>query len=222
MKHITLVAVCVFSLALWGQNSQQMLTKKFHDSESEKILKELQTKLNSCSTVLIEFVFQSEKNDKIIDEMRGSLSVKGVKYTLATKTQLIYCNGVTIWNYMPEQKEVTVSDYSQNDDSQIINPLNLIKNYAQHYKSDFIKESLNKGVMEQIIDLTPLKASSFYKIRLVIDKNKKQIIRLTLYEKDGMQYTYAITKFLANQPMEDKKFTFDTVLYPGVEVIDMR
>jgi outer membrane lipoprotein-sorting protein len=97
-----------------------------------------------------------------------------------------------------------------------------VKNYAKQYKSTFIKETINKGVTEQIIDLTPLKASPLYKVRLAIDKNKKQILRITIYEKDGMQYTYAVTKFQTNQTLEDKKFEFDTTAHPDVEVVDMR
>jgi outer membrane lipoprotein-sorting protein len=154
--------------------------------------------------------------------MQGSIKVKGAKYVLSTKTQQVYCDGVTVWNYLPEQKEVSVSNYSEEDDSQMINPLSLVKNYAKQYKSNFIKESLNKGVMEQIIDLTPLKASSLFKIRLVIDKSKKQIIRITIYEKDGTQYTYAVTKFQPNLPIDDNYFVFDTAKHPDVEVIDMR
>jgi len=199
-----------------------MATKKFNDAESTAILKDLLQKLNSYTSISIDFAFQSEKNDKITDEMQGSIKVKGSKYVLFTKTQQVYCNGVTVWNYLPEQKEVNVSDYSEDDDSQIINPLYLVKNYAKQYKSTFIKETVNKGVTEQIIDLTPLKANPLYKVRLAIDKNKKQILRIILYEKDGTQYTYAVTKFQTNQAIEDKKFEFDATAHPDVEVVDMR
>jgi len=199
-----------------------MATKKFNDSESSKILKELEAKLNSYTSISIDFAFQSEKNEKTMDEMQGNIKVKGSKYVLSTQTQQVYCDGVTVWNYLPEQKEVNVSVYSEEDDSQMINPLSLIKMYAQHYKSNFIKEELNKGIIEQIIDLTPLKASSLYKVRLVIDKNKKQIIRIILSEKDGMQYTYVVMKFQSNQVLDDTNFVFNTVKFPNVEVIDMR
>ena len=221
MKNIFLVINCILAVTVFAQPTQTV-TKKFNDPESTAILNDLQKKLNACTTISIDFAFQSEKNDKIADEMRGSIKVKGSKYVLYTKMQQVYCNGITVWNYLPEQKEVNVSNYSEEDDSQMINPLSLVKNYAKHYKSNFIKEALNKGVTEQIIDLTPLKASSLYKVRLVIDKNKKQILRIILYEKDGMQYTYVVTKFLTNQVLEDKKFEFDTAAHPDVEVVDMR
>ena len=222
MKNIFLIINCVLAVMVFAQQQQPMSTKKFNDTESTAILNDLQKKLNSYTSVSIDFAFQSEKNDKILDEMQGGIKVKGSKYVLYTKMQQVFCNGITVWNYLPEQKEVNVSNYSEEDDSQMINPLSLIKNYAKQYKSNFIKESLNKGVMEQIIDLTPLKTSSLYKIRLVIDKNKKQIIRIILHEKDGMQYTYIVTKFQPNQALDDAVFVFDTAKHSDVEVIDMR
>jgi len=222
MKNILFIIGCILTISVFDQQQTSMTTKKFNDAESTKILNDLQAKLKSYSTVSIEFAFQSEKNDKITDDMQGRIKVKGTKYVLATKTQQVYCDGVTVWNYLPGQKEVSVSDYSEDDDSQMINPLSLVKNYAKQYKSTFVKEMLNKGVMEQIIDLTPLKASSLYKVRLVIDKSKKQIIRIVIYEKDGTQYTYVVTKFQPNLPIDDKFFVFDTAKFPDIEVIDMR
>jgi len=222
MKNILLILNCILTVSLFAQQQTPMTTKKFNDAESTKILNDLQAKLKSYATVSIEFAFQSEKNDKITDDMQGSIKVKGTKYVLTTKTQQVYCDGVTVWNYLPEQKEVSVSGYSEEDDSQMINPLSLVKNYAKQYKSNFVKETLNKGIMEQIIDLTPLKASSLYKVRLVINKDKKQIIRIIIYEKDGTQYTYAVTTFQPNLPIDDKFFVFDAAKFPNVEVIDMR
>ncbi|MCL2132077.1 MAG: outer membrane lipoprotein carrier protein LolA [Lentimicrobiaceae bacterium] len=221
MKNILSVIMCVSMFSAFAQPSQ-MVSKKHNDPEATAILNELQTKLNSYTSISIDFAFQSEKDDKITDEMQGNIKVKGTKYVLFTQIQRVFCDGVTVWNFLPEQKEVSLSNYSEDDDSQMINPLSLVKNYAKQYKANFIKEALNKGIMEQTIDLIPLKASSFYKIRLIIDKNKKQITRITLYEKDNTQYTYVVTKFQTNQPMDDKNFVFDTAKYPDVEVIDMR
>ena len=221
MKNSFLITIWLLAAPAFAQQPQAV-SKKHSDPEATLILNDLQKKLNACATLSIDFAFQSEKNGKTTEEMKGNIKVKGTKYALSTKMQEVYCDGVTVWNYLPEQKEVTLSAYSEEEDSQVINPLSLIKNYAKNYRSHFIKESLNKGVLEQIIDLTPLKSSSLYKIRLVIDKNKKQIIRITLSEKDGMQYTYVVTKFLANQPVDDRSFVFEAAKHPGVEVIDMR
>ncbi len=220
MKKIGMLAI--FSLFIHAVCAQQPATRKYQDTESVAILQELKKKLASYSTISIDFTFRSEKNEKLIDEIKGSTLIKGDKYILKTNQQQIYCDGTNLWNYLPEQKEVTVSLYDKEDDSQMMNPLTMIQSYEKLYKSDFIRETIEKSILIQVIDLTPVKPSSYYKVRLILDKNKKQIIRFTVYEKDGMQYTYVVNKFEVNQNLSDNQFIFDFSKYPGVEVIDIR
>jgi outer membrane lipoprotein-sorting protein len=197
-------------------------TRKYQDSQSTEILKNLQKKLNAYTDISIHFTFKTEKDERFIDEIKGVTLIKKDKYVLETPQQKILCDGINIWNYLIEQKEVTVSLYDKEDDSQLMNPMNLINNYEKEYKSDFIRETSEKGVLVQIIDLTSLKATSFYKIRLILNKNKNQIMRFVVFDKDGTQYTYYIDKFLVNQSLSDADFTFDVSKYPDTEVIDIR
>ena len=217
---IALGIIVMLQCTMLGQTPTE--TRKFQDAESTEILKNLQKKLNSYTNISIDFVFKTEKNGKFVDEIKGITLIKGDKYVLQTPQQSIFCNGVNAWNYLPEQKEVTISLYDKEDDSQMFNPMSLIKNYEKEYKSNFIKEVMERGVLVQIIDLTSIKATSFYKVRLVINKAKNQIMRFTVYEKDGTQYTYNIDKFVVNQTLPDSRFVFDAAQYPNTEVIDIR
>jgi outer membrane lipoprotein-sorting protein len=216
---ILIILTLLFNFIFAQQPTSQ--TRKYQDPESTAILKELQKKLASYSNISIDFTFRSEKNGKFIDEITGSTYIKGNKYTLKTEQQHIFCDGTNIWNYLPEQKEVTVS-LQDDDDDQMMNPLKMIQNYEKYYKSDFIQEVMEKGILIQIIDLTPLTASSYYKVRLILDKNKKQLMRFIVYEKDSLQYTYVVNKFVVNQNLSDSQFSFDAAKYPSVEVIDIR
>ena len=215
---ITILGLCVN--IVFAQQSTQ--TRKYQDIEAEEILKELSKKLTAYKNININFTFRSEKNEKLVDEIKGSTLIKGDKYVLKTNQQEIYCDGINLWNYLPEQKEVTISLFDKNDDSQMINPVKIIQNYEKSYKSNFIKETIEKGVLIQIIDLTPIKPTSYYKVRLILDKNKKQIMRLTVYEKQGMQYVYVVNKFEVNQSLSEGQFVFDTAKFPNVEIIDIR
>ena len=215
--------ITFFSLLLMVVAAQQPAqTRKFYDEESATVLKELQKKISAYKDMSIHFTFRSEKKEKFIDEIKGSTLIKGDKYVLKTPQQQIYCNGTLLWSYLPEQKEVTLSKYDKEEDTEMMNPLKMILNYEKSYKSKFIKETTEKGVLVQVIDLTPLKPTSYYKIRLTLDKNKKQIMRLTVHEKDGTQYTYTVDKFTVNQNLSDDLFVFDVSKFPGVEVIDIR
>jgi outer membrane lipoprotein-sorting protein len=214
-----LIILTLFFYPIYAQQSPQ--TRKHQDMESTAILKELQKKLTSYVSISIDFTFRSEKNEKFIDEITGSTMIKGDKYMLKTEQQYVFCDGTNLWNYLPEQKEVTVSLYDK-DDEQIMNPLNMIQNYEKYYESDFVREMIEKGTLIQIIDLTPLKATSYYKVRLILDKNKKQLMRFTVYEKEGLQYIYTVNKFVADRNIPDSQFLFDTAKYQGVEIIDIR
>ena len=202
--------------------AQQMQTNKYQNAESTKILKELQKKIDSYTSISVSFTFRSEKGEKLIDEIKGTMLIKGDKYVLKVNQQHIYCDGTNVWSYLPEQKEVTISLYDKEDDTQLMNPLSVIKNYEKSHKSDFIRETIEKSVLVQIIDLTPLKPASYYKIRLVLDKNKKQIMRVSIHEKEGMQYVYVVNKFEVNQTLSDSQFVFDASKHPNVEIIDIR
>ena len=74
----------------------------------------------------------------------------------------------------------------------------------------------------QIIDLTPKNGQSYYKIRIVVDKAKKEIIRTSIYEKDNTIYTYYFDTFTTNTALDDSNFKFNASKFPGVEVNDMR
>ena len=215
--------IIIFSLLATVVRAQQPTqTRKFHDEESATILKELQKKIAAYKDISMSFTLRTEKKEKFIDEIKGTTLIKNDKYVLKTEQQQLFCDGNTLWNYLPEQKEVTVSKYDKEDDSQMMNPLKMIQEYEKLYKSNFVKETIEKNIVIQIIDLTPLKQSPYYKIRLILDKNKKQIQQLTAHEKDGTQYTYIIDKFVVNQNLADGQFVFDFSKYSGVEVIDIR
>jgi outer membrane lipoprotein-sorting protein len=108
-------------------------------------------------------------------------------------------------------------------DDQSMNPSKLLTSYDKSFTPKFIKEEVRNGKTLQILDLTPLKGRSYFKIRVEVDKTAKQIVNSIVYDKNGSStYTYSVTKFTTNKTIPDTKFTFSAKDYPGVEVIDMR
>jgi outer membrane lipoprotein-sorting protein len=73
-----------------------------------------------------------------------------------------------------------------------------------------------------LVDLSPKKKSSYYKIRLFLDKTTSYIQQIMMYEMDGTIITYTITKFTPNVTVDDAKFTFNKNNYPDVQINDMR
>lgn len=197
-------------------------TKKIQDDESVVILAKIQQKLNTIKTAEINFTLRTEKDNKTAQTIKGTLWIKGNKYKLVLPTQHVFCDSINVWNYLPEQNEVTISPYDPSDQENAINPIKLINNYKKYYRSAFIREISEKGMIMQIIDLYPLKASSFFKVRLVINKTGLEIIRVSISELNGYVYTYSFDSFVKNTKLSNDFFIFNTSQYKNIEIIDMR
>jgi outer membrane lipoprotein-sorting protein len=181
----------------------------------------LQTK--SYATIDISFSYVMENKTKKIKETKiGTASMKGDKFWLDFSGQQIMSDGKTVWTYIKDNNEVQINNNDPNDD-QALNPAKLLTSYNKSFTPKFVKEETRGAIIFQIIDLTPLKARSYYKMRVEIDKAKKQIVNSIVYDKNGSSvYTYSVTKFVTNKPIADTKFTFNAKDHPGVEVIDLR
>jgi outer membrane lipoprotein-sorting protein len=53
-------------------------------------------------------------------------------------------------------------------------------------------------------------------------KLSKQITNAVIFDKNGNKYTYTIKTFTPNVKVPESTFAFDSKLYPGVEVVDLR
>lgn len=216
MKRINLILTIIFCAVSMGftQNNIQ-------DPKAKAILDGVSAKMKTYASYQVEFKQTMEnKKEKINETFSAKLLVKGEKYNLTVSQQIVICDGKTVWTYLKDANEVTIDDPSNKEDA--LNPSSVFTLWEKGYKYKFIKEEIQAGTAVQIIDLTPIKTKSFYKVRLIIDKNKKQIISSSVYEKSGTSYTFKILKFTPNAAPSDASFVFNKASYPGVEVIDNR
>src|SRR5688572_28840406 len=159
--------------------------------------------------------------EKISEEFKGKITVKGNKFRLALPEQEVINNGATIWTYLPEAKEVNIDNYDPN--SEDINPSKIYELYKKGFKYLHLGDKTEAGVACEEIDLVPEKKDpQFFKIKMLIVKKDKSIQSWTMFDKSGNKYKYTISKFAPNVTVADAMFTFDPKKYPGVEVIDLR
>ena len=191
--------------------------------KSKEILDKVCAQTQSYHNIEIAFTYKMENKAKKISESKsGVASMKGDKYWLDFSGQQIISDGKTVWTFIKDNNEVQINNNDPSDD-QSLNPVKLLTSYNKSFSPKFIKEETRGPVIYQIIDLTPLKARSYHKMRLEIDKAKKQIVNSIVYDKNGSTvYTYSVTKFITNKTIPDSKFVFMAKDHPGVEVIDLR
>ncbi|RYY36492.1 MAG: outer membrane lipoprotein carrier protein LolA [Sphingobacteriaceae bacterium] len=204
------------------------------DKDAKVILGELSKKYRSYSSIKTDFTFTLDnKQAGIANTQTGTLisKTKGNKFRVSLYDPLgkakskidqeIIGDGKTQWTYMVDEKEVQVNDAGSGDDS--FNPAQIFTIYEKGYKYVFTGTQKQGGRVYQVIDLTPeAEKAQFFKIRLMIDKAKKQIYNVVVFDRNGSRYTYTLKTVTPNVPVADAYFTFDAKKYPGVEVVDLR
>ena len=193
-----------------------------YDPKALEILEAMGQKYKSMPTYEANFAYALTNDvENVKEEFKGKLTVKGDKYRISLPEQEVINNGVTVWTYLPEVKEVNIDNYDKNSGD--VNPLKIYEIYQKDFKYLYIQDKTEGGVVCEEIDLVPEKKDAqYFKIKLLIKKKDKVIQSLTMYDKGGNRYKYTITKFVPNAEVADTYFTFDARKYPGVEVIDLR
>lgn len=191
------------------------------DPKATALLDEVSAKTKAYKSVKADFTYTMEnKQAKINEEKKGTLTLSGDKYRLNVAGQVVICDGKTIWTYIGESNEVQVNNLDNKDDA--LTPSKLLTSYNANYKSRIIKDNSQTDPNIEMIELTPNVSKNFNKAVVGIDKTKKQVKSFSLYDKNGNIFTYKILKFQTDLPVNPSDFTFDKTKYPGVEVIDMR
>lgn len=191
------------------------------DTTAKWMLRQISARTKTFNCVKIEFNYRFEnEKSKITEIKKGDITIKGNKYIMNIPGQTTINNGTTVWTYLPDEKEVTIKNFKETKES--ITPQKILCDYEKDFRPKLIREYIEKGKKYSVIDLTPKTARSFYKIRIIVDQVKKEIVSSTFYEKEGNRFTYEIIKLTPDIKADDEMFTFDTDKYPGVEVNDMR
>src|SRR3990170_3259094 len=193
-----------------------------YDPKALEILDAMGKKYKSIPAYETNFSYTLTNDvEKVNEEFKGKLTVKGDKFRMVLPEQEVINNGATIWTYLPDAKEVNIDNYDQSSDD--INPFKIYEIYKKNFKYLYLQEKTEGGVLCEEIDLVPEKKDAqYFKIKMFINKKEKTIQGFTMFDKGGNRYKYAVTKFTPNSNVADDYFTFDPKKYPGVEVIDLR
>jgi len=160
--------------------------------------------------------------EKINEEFKGKITVKGDKYRLALPEQEVINNGTTVWTYLPEAKEVNIDNFDGSSDDEV-NPSKIFDVYKKNFKYLYLADKTEGGIVYEEIDLVPEKKDAkFFKIKMMIAKKDKSLSSFTMFDKSGNRFKYTISKFNPSVKVDDAFFAFDPKKYPGVEIVDLR
>lgn len=195
------------------------------DKKAKDILDKVSENTRSCSTISADFSFSMQNVEMEIDEKNeGSIKFKGQMYSvdLPELGMKIFCDGTTLWNYMKNGNQVTISNL-EDEGSDLMNPSSLFNIYEKGFNSKFLKEEKINGKTVYQIELIPdTEEHGVTKILVSIDKATMMIQSAVLYDMDQTLYGINVANMVTNKEITDSEFVFDSSKFNDVEEIDLR
>jgi len=216
MKRIILISILsVFMMTAYSQQ----------DAKAKEILEKVTKTTQSYASIEARFSFEmNNTKEKIQEKSTGSIILKNKKYKLNIPQMglQVTCDGKTIWTYMVNSNEVSISNLDE-DTEDLMDPSKIFTIYERGFNYKYIGESVDAGVPVYSIDLTPQKPTGdIQKILIMIDKQKMLIRSANMTGKDGNKYNVSVTQFVTDGVYKDSDFVFDPKKYKEIEVVDMR
>jgi outer membrane lipoprotein-sorting protein len=206
-----------------------------YDPKAKIILDDVSKTAKAYTSINASFTITMKKTDNTTDVKTGSIIMKSGKYKITldnkvkgvTKKEEYYNDGKTTWVYSEKDNEVTIDcapDPNKKKNENSISPNDIFTIHEKGFKYQFVKEETQNGKAVQLIDLIPEKPDkkNYHRVKLTIDKVKKQIINVVFLNKDGSSTTYSVGTFTPNQEVNETSFQFDKKTHPGVSEIDLR
>ena len=216
MKNIILLVVLI--AFAWNASAQQ-------DAKAKQILEEVSTKMRSLETISVDFFFTMQNKEMDINERNeGKLELKGQKYVVELPDigVKVYSDGETLWNYMEDGNQVTIS-YLEDGGSELMDPSTVFTIYEKGFRSKYVGEKKEGNKVFQQVELFPDSPEyEVEKILLAIDKSDKIIKSAQLHGTDGNLYGVEVKKLDTGKAMPDSHFVFNPKEYNDIEVIDFR
>ena len=204
------------------------------DAAAKAILDKVSAKYRTYDVVKTDFDFTLDNQQAGVKETQSGTLIAKSKTNKFRVTlfgpettgkqeiaQEIIGDGKTQWTYLKKDNEVQVNNADNSGEG--LNPAQVFTIYEHGYKYIYTGESKIGSKVYQEIDLTPEDIKkSFFKVRLKIDKVKKQIYSALIFDKNGNKYTYTLRSFVPNIQVPDNTFSFDPKMHKGIEVVDLR
>ena len=206
MNFKTTIVVSIFSLlltisSLKAQNVQLLLS-------------EVSNKVKNYENIQIDFKYSLENTrENVKQDTKANITLKGDNYVLNMLGVTRMFDGKTIYTIVPEDEEVTISDYSKEEDKSIsVSDMLTFYENGYNYKMD-IKQNI-RGRKIQFIKLSPIDSNAEIKnILLGIDMQTKHIYKLIQIDSSGTSYTITVNSFKTNQSISQNLFIFDEEKY---------
>ncbi|TLU95005.1 outer membrane lipoprotein carrier protein LolA [Dyadobacter sediminis] len=188
------------------------------DKKSTAILEAMSNKYQKIKSFKAVFSYIPEGQKPL----KGEATVKGTKFRLKMAGQEIFNDGKLMATYIKETNEVNLQDFDPTATGDL-DPTKIYSAYKKGFKYAYLKEKKEGNKMLDVVELTSTnKTSQVNKVQIEVNKADNAISSWKIFQKNGQVVTYKVEQFLPDVNVADSFFAFNSKMYPGVEVVDLR
>jgi outer membrane lipoprotein carrier protein len=151
--------------------------------------------------------------------LRGTITVRGDAFRIELPDQTLVSDGTTLWAYTPDENQVVVQDYSEDDLGFSIGMV--FTDYLQVFRPTGATRATLGGVRHDVLALVPREAGSPVRDATLYVRTSDAVpTRVRVHDVEGRTLSFDLSNVQLNPRLTADAFTFR---YPrGVEVIDLR
>lgn len=204
-KIIQVAFILLFSFSIQAQ-----------DKKAKELLDQVTSKVKSYDNIVIDFKYSlNNSKENINQDSKGNVTMKKNQYVLNFMGITKIFDGKKTYTIVPEDEEITISNFNEKDDS-AITPSKLLTFFNSGYRYTMDNLQNIRGRKIQYVKLVPTNAKDQRKeILLGIDIQTKHIYNLIEIGKKGTKTTLTVNSFKTNQPLSKNQFTFAESKYPN-------
>ena len=196
------------------------------DPEAGKILDRFSSMALGDYPLQIGFDYVYESLiDKETHIETGSLILNKDQFRLRFGESDVYCNGNTIWNFLPMAGEVYLSNAEDALAGEffISNPGAIFTFYQNGYKYQLKGEIEYDNQKYYEINLYPADLNGdYHTIKLLISMDDLHLYSAEAFGKHGVNHTVIIRNYQRKVSTDENTFVFSADDHPDIEMIDTR
>ena len=224
MKKLLFISLFAFFITSLSAQKTSLGTAKSataekSDPKAEAILNDVNTKFASFKSMKMDLKVTIQ-DGSYKEEQIARVSVKGNKFKLDSKDQLIISDGKKNWVHLKASNELQISIPDPDDVGMLSSPDKLLKTYQEEFISGYMGLFKLNGKIVHKIEFKPTdKNSEYSKVAVYIDKTDLSVVKIKVFDKSNIHYSIEIENFIANPAMKDTEFQFDESKVPDDNII---
>ena len=151
---------------------------------------------------------------------QGVLRLQGNRYRVDLGDRIFISDGKDQWVVLKEVKEVQLTAVDENAG---LTPSTVFNFYKNGYLTEMLDNTRINGINCYVIELKPAhKGQDIQKIQMQVRQDNHRILAVQVWQENGDELQYTMTKQVPNGAMDSKLFLFDSKAYPDMELVDLR